>query len=134
MTAEPAAAPEFRAPRGLGAAGKRLFRELTDGTVYDPHEREIVRKACVTADELARIEAGLAEQPLMVAGSTGALRANPLLAEQRQYVALLAALIRQLAPPAEQGEDAPLADRSARPRMSRTESGRAAARARWGVR
>lgn len=120
---------KMRRPPGLGAAGRRLFAELTDGVVYDHGERVIVEKACRTADDLARLERELAGAPLTVAGSTGQVRPHPLLAEVRAFRALLAGLLRQIAPPEGLFDDDEA--RAARD-VDRSSRARRAARARWG--
>ncbi len=116
MTAKP------RTPRNLAAAGRSLWRSVVDTYELRPDELLLLEKACRTADESARLDEETRTAPLMVTGSTGQQRHNPLLNEARQTRALLGALLKQLALP-----DA---------KRERDNSARAtdAARARWGTR
>ena len=73
-----------RAPAGLGAAGKATWRAvLGDFKVRDDELIVMVIPACRLSDEIARMEEELAEAPVIVAGSKGQDRPNPLLAELR---------------------------------------------------
>lgn len=46
-----------RAPSGLAAKGRRLWRELTELHDFGPAERVIVEEACRIADRLDRLDA-----------------------------------------------------------------------------
>jgi len=95
-----------RAPANLAADGRRLWRSVLD--VYELRADELVllEKACRTADESARLDAAVRGSPLLVTGSTGQQRHNPLLNEARQTRALLGALLKQLALPDEESRHA----------------------------
>ncbi len=112
-----------RPPTNLGRAGARLWRETV--AVYELRGDELLLldKASRTADDAERLDVALAEAPLLVPGSAGQDRPNPLLGEARATRALLAALLRQLALPD------PVAEQ--RRADARSSQARTAARARW---
>jgi hypothetical protein len=86
-------------PAHLGPRGRRLWRETVAACAVlplDPGEEAILGEACRVADEIERLVAGLAGEPLMVAGSKGQPVPNPMFAEVRAHRATLAALIRRL--------------------------------------
>ncbi|WP_413800103.1 hypothetical protein [Streptomyces iranensis] len=114
-----------RPPGKLGAAGRRLWREVVERYELRPDEARILGDACREADIVERLEAELADAPLMVKGSMGQLVASPLVSEVRQHRSVLAALLKSLKLP-----DAP-AD-AQRKQNAVSEQARAAARARWG--
>lgn len=110
------------APTGLRAAGKKLWKSLADGTYeFRPDELRILTDACRTADAIAVMEKELDAGELTVKGSQGQPVANPMLAEIRQYRALLVRQLKELHLPDEDGRAA----------ASRSESARSAANARW---
>lgn len=115
-----------RAPQRLSAAGRRLWRETVDEHELRPDELLLLEKACRTADDLDRLEEAMAVEPLTTTGSTGQVRAHPLLAEIRGMRQLLAALLRQLAVP-----DAEEPGAVGTVVSSTTSRARTAARARW---
>lgn len=84
------------APKGLNAAGKRLWTEMSAAYELDPGESALLLQACRTADELERLEVALVDAPMTVAGSTGQARPNPLLEETRRHRAALVALLKVL--------------------------------------
>lgn len=89
--------PYRKAPPRLASVGRRLRREVVDQNTLRPDELLLLEKACRTVDDAARLDAALQDAPMLVKGSTGQQRANPLLHEARQTRALLAALLKQLA-------------------------------------
>ena len=44
------------APRGLGAAGRRLWKSVTDTYELEEHERAVLTEAARTADLCAKLE------------------------------------------------------------------------------
>lgn len=114
-----------RTPARLSTAGKHLWRATVDEHELRPDELLLLEKACRTADDLGRLEVAMAREPLTTTGSTGQVRAHPLLAEIRGMRQLLAALLKQLAVPDNEADSAV---------SSTTSRARAAARARWGQR
>ncbi|MGW9568819.1 hypothetical protein [Prescottella equi] len=90
-----------RAPRGLKARGKALWRDLhqTFDMTNDPHRQVLIEDACRTADVIDRLQTVVDAQDLRVRGSQGQPVAAPELAELRQYRALLGQLLNRLALP-----------------------------------
>lgn len=116
-----------RAPRGLKATGRTLWKDITGQWDLRPDELRILADACREADTIERLEKGLEEAPLTTFGSQGQEVIHPLFSEIRQHRATLAALLRQLKlseadDEADEGTDGP---------MSRQAAARKAARARW---
>lgn len=72
-----------RAPPGLGAAGKRQWRSAVNRYEFWPHELLGLERACRQADDNAALEVARVGQPVMIEGSRGQLRVNPLYAELR---------------------------------------------------
>ena len=111
-----------RTPPNLAQPGRSLWQAVTGSYELRRDELLLLEKACRTADEAARLDDAVRTASLLVAGSAGQQRHNPLLNEARQTRALLAALLKQLALP-DPDEDAKRRDNSARAMT--------AARARW---
>jgi hypothetical protein len=89
-----------RAPKGLGATGRRFWRETLAEFGLAPHEQVILVQCCRVADRLDVIEAELAAAgSLTVTGSTGQPKAHPLLAEWRAQARVLESLSRALSIP-----------------------------------
>jgi hypothetical protein len=103
-----------------------LWRELNDAFEYEPSDLPLVEKCCRTLDDVDRIEAELVDAPLMLPGSTGQLRANPLLAEVRAMRALYGQLYDRVTP-APVDDPATAGGRG----WTTSDSARLAARARW---
>ena len=83
-------------PRGLKAAGKRLWSQTLETYDLRQDEKEVLRAACFEADLIARMEAELESEPLTVKGSMGQLVPHPLVSELRQHRATMASLLRGL--------------------------------------
>jgi hypothetical protein len=81
---------QAKPPRGLGAAGRRLWRSVAEDLAQDSLELTAIERvwlgsACCMIDQAAILEAELAGgSPRMVAGSQGQDVANPLISELRQ--------------------------------------------------
>lgn len=113
------------APKGLSAAGRRLWRDITREYELRVDELRILGDACREADIIDTLEEGLVGAPLTVNGSMGQPVANPLLAEVRQHRNVLKGLLGslKLTDAAAGGTEAP-----------RSVSAREAAMQRWGRR
>ena len=83
-------------PRGLGQAGRSLWREVVGAYALRTDERIVLGEACRVLDTARRLERELLGAPVMITGSAGQDRAHPLLAELRGTRDLLARLLRQL--------------------------------------
>lgn len=122
--------PEYkppRAPKGLGAAGRKLWRDLTADIAFEPHELRLLADACKVADLIAKLDQAAEDSPLVVKGSTGQPVINPVIAEARVQRGLLAKLLKDLRIPATEEAEQEAA-------QSRSEKARKAAKARWGER
>ena len=108
------------APKGLGAAGKALWRSITGRWDLDSRELAILAHAARTADLIADLEELLRDQGLVIVGSAGQPRLSPVPTEIRQQRATLERLLAALSLPVAEGES---------PRVSRRSE--LAARRRW---
>lgn len=109
-------------PKGLGVAGKRMWRAIARAYLLRPDELFQLESACRVADIVVSLESAMVGRPLTVLGSMGQEREHPLLSEARQQRALLSRLLAGLRLPDEQAE-AGASDQSIRARN--------AAMARW---
>ena len=73
-----------RAPAVLAARGRALWREVHRSYELDPIEVELLRQMCAVVDRCDAIEAELKDAPLMMSGSVGQPRVNPLLGALRE--------------------------------------------------
>lgn len=94
-------AAKLAPPRGLGDAGKALWRAITgqlegDGLTPDARESIWLELAAREADQLATIESALAGEALIVRGSRGQDVSHPLLAEARSSRQTIAALLARV--------------------------------------
>lgn len=101
------------APRGLKAAGRKLWKATVETYELRQDEQEVLRAVCAEADLIARMEEELADAPLTVEGSMGQLVPHPLVTELRQHRATMAALLRGMKLPDEGGEAASNQQRAA---------------------
>lgn len=135
-----------RAPAGLGKAGRALWRTMTADLRYRPDELRVLRDAAKLADRVESLEKALEGQEFVVYGSMRQPVAHPLLAEHRQSVSALSALLRQLKLSNDMFEDdeedaeptlgdglyiVPEKQHGPRGPMSRTDVARNAAKTRW---
>lgn len=88
--------PKIPAPAGLEKRGRKLWRDVSTAYVLRPDDLVLLETACKCVDLIARLDAELAGQPLMVVGSTGQSREHPLLGEQRLQRTLLRQTLAQL--------------------------------------
>lgn len=92
------------APRGSGAAGKRLWSSIVDEFELDEHELSILVQAARTVDVLESLDAQVRREGPIVSSSQGD-RANPALVEARQQRITLARLLTVLRlPNGDEGE------------------------------
>lgn len=115
-----------RAPAGLGAVGRSLWRaihgDLPDDWELDARELLVLEAAARQADTLAALEASIEADGVVVTGSKGQSRLNAAVTELRQGRVALERLLASLALPGdESGEAMTASERRAQ----------AAARARW---
>jgi hypothetical protein len=100
---------ELKPPTGLQPPGLKLWHAVVDRYELSPAEVEVLGQACLTCDELDRLEHEVRELPrLVTTGSTGQVRPHPLLAEVRAHRQLLERLASALALPVE-GEEVGIA-------------------------
>ncbi len=100
------------APQGLQKAGAALWRGIVAVYELDPRELTVLGLACRQADDVARLEAAVAAEGVVVEGSKGQPRLSQVVGEVRQSRLALARLLGELALP--DAEDRPATARSAR--------------------
>ena len=110
----------MRYPSGLGKAGRALWRSVLADYELSAAELAVLRRACVTADYLDRIDAALSEG-LTAEGSLGQPRPHPLMRALYEQSVLFAQLLRELALPMPDEESG----------QRRSPAAVAAAQARW---
>jgi hypothetical protein len=95
-----------RAPKGLGDAGRRMWRSLTTGAglTYRADELVTLEGACRTADLIAELDEVIAREPTMLDGSMGQKVVHPAVQEVRLQRQLLASLLSRLDLP-EEGDE-----------------------------
>ena len=116
-------------PAGVtfGAAGQQLWKEVhADYDDFEPQALRAVIDACKTADLISALEVSLADNPSRCLGAAKQVVLAPEFAELRQQRTTLANLLAK-ALNNSRAEDAD--DRSGP--MSRSQSARVAAAARW---
>ena len=110
-----------RAPTGLKAAGKRLWRAVLSGFELRADELELLTAACHLGDEIAALETMIEKSTPLTMGSRQQVRVNPLYAEVRAHRLALGRLLSQLG----------LADAVDVDGQAASSAGRRMARARW---
>jgi hypothetical protein len=111
-------------PPGLGTSAARLWRSVTAKYELRFDEARLLEEACRELDLVERLDVELRGAGLVVPGSMGQDRPNPLLSEVRAHRLVLARLLAQVGLCDE--VDAEVADRLPQVQARR------AARARWG--
>lgn len=102
-----------RLPRGLRAAGKRLWTDTVDDFELAEHERALLLQACRTADALDDLQKALERDGVLSESSQGT-RVHPALPELRQQRITFARLVAALGlESGVQDEDAPKQQRRA---------------------
>ncbi len=91
------------------SAGDQLVASVEAVFELDPAERELLRQAGRTLDELQRMEEVLRQMAPVGLGSAKQVMANPLLNEVRQHRLLLQSLLKQLRVEATEGTQTSLA-------------------------
>jgi hypothetical protein len=114
-----------RAPRGLGSAGKALWKSVHQTFDFsdEPHLLAILEEACKVRDVIEELDAAMKGQPLTVLGSARQLTIHPLVSQAGAERSRLASLMKAIGLPDNGDPDDPQARRSA--------AGKKAARARW---
>ena len=84
------------APKGLHAAGRRLWRAVLDPYEFDEHELLLLREACRCADRLDRLDVEAAAGSVTVTNHRGDQVAHPALTEARQQQITLSRLLASL--------------------------------------
>jgi len=115
-----------RAPAGLKARGRRLWRAVTEEFELSLSERELLTEACRCLDRCEALETTTRGASLTVAGSRGQIVAHPLAAELRSERLLMAKLLSQLGLP-----DSDEAGSSKWDGLTASQRARIASRARW---
>lgn len=88
-----------RAPRGLGASGKTLWKAVLSDYELDEHEQSILVQACRISDACDKLQGIVDDEGVMCESSQGT-RAHPALVELRQQGIALARLMTALRIPA----------------------------------
>ena len=114
--------PASKRPKKPVSAGDRLRQAITSEFELSEAERQLLAKACATADLLERVEGEVVGAPLVKAGSRGQPVSNPLIATQIELGAHLVRLLEALRVPL--GEEDP-------EETETTRLARKAAMARW---
>src|SRR5947209_7082751 len=96
--------PAEGAPAGLGAEARALWSSVVDVFDLEEHERTLLVQAVRTVDLLAKLEAQLQRDGVMVESPQG-LKAHPAATEARQQRITLARLLAALRlPNGEEGD------------------------------
>ena len=108
----------------LGTKGTALYSAVTGAFELNADELQVLTMAARSADDLDALEAALVGASVMVPGSMGQERVNPLYAEIRATRALIGTLLARLKLPDEEADAAKSEFNTARARK--------AAGVRWG--
>ena len=99
-----------RAPNGLGAPGKALWKAYTGTYQLDPQELVALTEAARASDELAVLESELKSEidagRVQVTGSMGQPTPNRLFSEVRSHRLLIAQLLKSIQLPSADGSSA----------------------------
>jgi phage terminase small subunit len=85
-------------PRGLNAAGRRLWDASTDEFELANHELALLEEACRVRDRIVELDAAVKSGGLMISSSQGD-RVHPAVSECRQQRLTLARLLATLGIP-----------------------------------
>ncbi len=92
-----------RPPAGLGPTGRTYWTKVVADYVLNVDELVLLRQTCAVLDEIAAFDRRIAADGLVVVGSQGQPRPNPLVSQRRASRSLLARLVSQLGLPAADG-------------------------------
>lgn len=126
--------PEYKPPRppkGLGPAGRKLWRAIVSDWELRPDELAVLESACFEADIIRRLQEEMVDSPLTAKGSMGQLVEHPVSVALRQHRATQAQLLKQLRIPDPEDDEDEEPTVIRRKPMSRSEAARKAANARW---
>jgi len=112
-----------RAPAGLAATGRRLWRSVLDEYDLDTHEELLLREACRCADRLDALAEIAGASTAVVTNGKGDQAPHPAIVESRQQAIVLSRLLASMRLPSGEADGA-----LARPQR------RGAARGSYGVR
>lgn len=87
-------------PRGTGANGAKVWRDILGKYELEEHELALLREMVRTTDLLDNLAAITAREGLMVAGAHGSQKPHPAVVEARQARIALARLTAALRLPA----------------------------------
>lgn len=82
-------------PRGLNAAGRKLWDTSVAEFELADHELALLEEACRVRDRIVELDAAVSSDGLMIASSQG-LRVHPAVSEARQQRLTLARLLATL--------------------------------------
>lgn len=85
-----------RAPSGLAASGRALWRAITGEFELESRELAILAAACRQADDVALLEDALKSDGLIVTGSQGQPRLSGVVSELRQGRLAVSKLLAEL--------------------------------------
>lgn len=138
VEAAPKAAPRTRTPRttsavpvapeGLTAKGRALWRGVLEKFDMRADELTVLEQACRALGRVHDLTTELAGMDVMIAGSTGQMVVNPLLAELRAHEAHVAAMLARL-----KLKEVDASTGAAQASGTRSTSARDKANARWAV-
>ncbi|WP_307218433.1 hypothetical protein [Microbacterium sp. SORGH_AS_0888] len=83
------------------SAGEALRKRISRVVDWDDRELEVLALAVAQADDIQKLEALLADQGLLVVGSQGQVRMNPLITEIRLQRAQLGKYLAELRIPSD---------------------------------
>lgn len=86
-------------PKGTGAGGARLWRDILGAYELQEHEMALLREAVRTVDQLDQLHAMVNREGLIIGGPHGS-KPHPALTEARQQRIALARVLAALRPPA----------------------------------
>lgn len=120
------------APSGLSARAKRVWTRTLENYELREDELAILSDYCQELSIVDSLQAALADAPLMVRASHGGEQINPIYPELRMHRQAAMSLWKALKLPELDAGDSEDSDEERVVPMSREDSARKAANARWG--